>query len=283
MFPISSNNFVNNPYTVDYNQQKYWLNTHNQPAYNTAYGYYEQPSVNNADTAAKTVVMAGVLEAVSLGLKKASNWFSNKLAAGKEFTSAENVHRVADEMVRKNNLDVHVGYINDSNKYAYSKYYNLGNQLEEVARGKNAFFTDELKLAVAPSNKPSLILHELGHAINSKNVITKFLQNTRRYAHNAPAALLFANALLSDKNDGKKSFIERNAGILGFAAFLPTIIEEGLASFRGVKAAKKVLNNPAGLNILKKNYLLALSTYIIAGLGLGVAAKYTMLENSVNK
>lgn len=280
MYPISSNSFINNPYTNNpYNQpqQYYWQGVY-QP-YGQS-GYYEQPAQDNTD-AAKTATMAGILQLIAMGLQKASGWFSTKLAAGKEFTSAANVHHVADEMVRKNNLNVHVGYINDVNKYAYAQHYNLGNQLEEVARGQNAFFTDKLKLAVAPERKPSLILHELGHAINAKNVFTRFLQNTRRYAPYAPTALLIANGLFSDKNDGKKSFIERNAGVLGFAAFLPTIIEEGLASSRGIKAAKKVLNNPSGLNILKKNYLLALSTYILAGIGLGVASKQTILEDSI--
>ena len=277
MYPISSNNFISNPYTSNsYNQSHYWQGGYNQPAY----GYSVDPDTQNS--AGKTVAMAGLLQVIALGLNKASQWFSNKLAAGKEFTAASNVHRVADEMVRKNNLDVHVGYINDANKYAYAQRFNISaQQIEEVARGQNAFFTDKLKLAVAPEHKPSLILHELGHAINAKNAFTKVLQNTRRYAPFAPTALLLANGLFSNKNDGKKSFIERNAGVLGFAAFLPTIVEEGLASFRGIKAAKKVLNNPAGLKILKKNYLLALSTYILAGIGLGVASKQAVLEDSI--
>lgn len=278
MYPISSNNFINNPYTSNsYSQQHYWQDGYGQP-----YGYYEQPYSEQQDGTGKTVAMAGLLQVIAMGLNKASQWFSNKLAAGKEFTAASNVHRVADEMVRKNNLDVHVGYINDANKYAYAQRYNISApHIEEVARGQNAFFADKLKLAVAPEHKPSLILHELGHAINAKSAFTKVLQNTRRYAPFAPTALLLANGLFSNKNDGKKSFIERNAGILGFAAFLPTIVEEGLASFRGIKAAKKVLNNPAGLNILKKNYLLALSTYILAGIGLGVASKQAVLADSI--
>ena len=277
MYPISTNNFINNPYTANYDSRQHSTGSFGQP-----YGYYEQQPSQNSDAAGKTLAMAGLLQVIALGLNRASQWFSNKLAAGKEFTTAENVHKVAGEMVRKNNLDVHVGYINDINKYAYADKYNLGGQLEEVARGKNAFFADKLKLAVAPEHKPSLILHELGHAINAKNAFTKILQNTRRYAPFAPTALLIANGIFSNKNDGKKSFIERNAGILGFAAFLPTIAEEGLASFRGIKAAKNVLKNPAGLNILKRNYLLALSTYILAGIGLGVASKQAVLEDSIH-
>ena len=68
--------------------------------------------------------------------------------------------------------------------------------------------------------------------------------------------------------------------MLGFAAFLPTIIEEGIASLRGIKAAKKVLNNPKNLNILKKNYAFALATYILSGVALGVASKQTILAEA---
>ena len=64
---------------------------------------------------------------------------------------------------------------------------------------------------------------------------------------------------------------------MGFAAFLPTIIEEGMASIRGVKAAKKVLGKSVNLAPLKRNYLFAWATYLIAGLGLGVAAKQAIM------
>ena len=246
--------------------------------------YYEQPkeSDSTSEQAAKTIGLAGLLQLFSVALQKGSSILSSKLAAGKEFTTPENVQRVADDMVSKNRLNVHIGYIDELNKAEYASRYGLGKSLDPVAKGQNAFFADKLKLAVAPKSKPSLILHELGHAINAKGKFTKLLQNSRRYAGYAPMALLFANGILSNKNDGKKTFIERNAGILGFCAFLPTIIEEGLASFRGVKAAKKVLNNPAGLKILKKNYALALGTYILAGIGLGVASKQTVLLDGKN-
>ena len=73
--------------------------------------------------------------------------------------------------------------------------------------------------------------------------------------------------------------MEKNAGIIGFAAFLPTIAEEGLASIRGVKAARNTLGKSVNLSPLKRNYFFAWLTYVIAGIGLGVAAKQSMLEN----
>ena len=151
--------------------------------------------------------------------------------------------------------------------------------LKPVAIGENAFYTDQFKLAVAPKNKPSLILHELGHAINAhKGKFLKFLQKSRMFVSAVPTALIMLNGL-SKQDDNKPSFIERNAGKIGFAAFLPTIIEEGLASIRGVKAAKATLGNSVNLKPLKRNYFFAWLTYLIAGIGLGVAAKQSVIEN----
>lgn len=247
-------------------------------------GYYTQDDYappQSSDNPVKTLTLAGLLQVMTLGLDKVSRFLSNRLSAGKEFTTADNVQKVAASMVKNNGLDITVGYVNHSNKNAYSAAYGMAQEFETVANAKNAFHCEPLKLAVAPSSKPSLILHELGHAINAKGTFTKMLQQSRRYAAYAPTALLLANGLFKDKNNGQKTFIERNAGVLGFVAFLPTIIEEGLASFRGIKAAKHVLKNPPKLNILKKNYAIALGTYIIAGLGLGIASKQTVLEDSV--
>ena len=60
---------------------------------------------------------------------------------------------------------------------------------------------------------------------------------------------------------------------------MPTIIEEGLASVRGIKAAKATLGKTVNLKPLKRNYFFAWLTYVIAGLGLGVAAKQSILES----
>ena len=232
----------------------------------------------------KTVGMAALLQSIALCIQKGSQWFARQLESGKEFTSAENVKLIAQNMVKEHKLGrVTVDYISDLNKAKYAGS-NLASEIEIVAKGKNAFYSDIHKLAVAPASKPSLILHELGHASNSKKLFTQLLQKSRRYAVSAPMILLFASRILGRDKDNKPNFIERNAGILGFAAFLPTIIEEGLASLKGIKAVKAVPQNilKGGLNtsILKRNYLLALCTYILGGVGLGIASKQTILENS---
>lgn len=274
-------NSISNNYSSFNNYPNPYYYAGNSPYPNTV-RYYEQQTPREADSTeqtAKTLGLAGLLQVLSSSIQKGSKYLSNKLAAGKEFTTAENVKKAANHMIGKNKLNLHVGYIDDANKLLYAQNYGMPTAFEEVAKGQNAFFSDKLKLAVAPKTKPSLILHELGHAVNAKGAFTKILQKSRRYAGYAPMALLVANGLFSDKNDGKKSFVEKNAGVLGFCAFLPTIIEEGMASFRGIKAAKKVLNNPSTLKILKKNYALALGTYVLAGIGLGIASKQTILWN----
>lgn len=268
MYPISS--FSNHQYSQS-------------PPYYRGFAPYDSSDINRTPSRSeqnetvKTLGLAALLQVVASALQKGSSYLSKKLSAGMEFTTPQNVVKVARDMIHSNNLNITAAFIDQSNKNQFIARYGLNKELDNVAKGLNAFYVDKLKLAVAPKSKPSLILHELGHAANTKNVFTKLLQKSRRYAGYAPMALLIANGMLSNKNDGKKSFIERNAGILGFCAFLPTIIEEGLASFKGIKAAKKVLGNVSNLKVLKKNYALALGTYILAGIGLGVASKQTVI------
>ena len=268
-FPYSSSSSV-----------PYWRGIDYSPEY-TEYG----ESNDVASNTAKTAGLAALLQTMAVALQKGSQWFANKLQAGKEFTSEDNVRKIADKMLVDNKIQgVTVGYINDANKHYYqSKVPNLANEIEVVSKGQNAFYTDEVKLAVAPKSKPSLILHELGHACNAKNWFLKLLQKSRKYAMAAPTALLIASNLLGKDSDGRDNFIARNAGKLGFMAFLPTIIEEAAASLRGIKAIDKVpknlLKGTLDKSILKRNYFCALATYIIAGLGLGVASRQMILEN----
>lgn len=261
----------------NHSDKYYWQNNVSNPVSVPAYYPQEQAESSGVDGNAKALATAGGLQVIAMLLQKISQWCSNKLMAGKEFTSAENVKKVADHMVNKHNLNVTVDYIDDASVGKYSS--EMRDMMRTVARGENAFYMDEAKLAVAPKTKPSLILHELGHAANAvKGKFLRFLQKSRAYVAAVPAALVYVNKLLK-KDENQPTFIEKNAGLIGFAAFLPTIIEEGLASVRGVKAAKEVLGKAANLKPLKRNYLTAWLTYLLSGLGLGVAAKQCVLQN----
>lgn len=276
-FNVNNYSSFNTPYS-------YYNGSYSAPYWQGQQVYYTEPENNGVDNAAKTVGLAAMLQALAIGIQKGSQWFAKKLEAGKEFTSSENVHKIANSMIKRNNLKVTVDYITPQNRERYASNPALYNELDAVAKGQNAFYADQYKLAVAPKSKPSLILHELGHATNTKNPILKLLQKSRRYAVYAPMALLLASKVIGKPQDGDKNFIERNAGVLGFAAFLPTIIEEGAASLKGINAVKHVprnlLEGALNTNILKRNYLCALATYILAGVGLGIASKQTIIENS---
>lgn len=228
----------------------------------------------------KTTAAAGILQLFAMFLAKASDWVGKKLMMGSEFTTEANVIKTAEHMVKKNKLNVTVDFITKEKLKNYGT--GLQDALIPVAKGENAFYADSLKLAVAPKSKPSLILHELGHAVNSsKGNFLKFLQKSRGYVAAVPTALVMLNGLLQ-RNDEKPNFIERNAIAIGLTSFLPTIAEEGLASLRGIKAAKEVLGKTVKLGALKRNYAFAWMTYVIAGLSLGVAAKQAIIENKRN-
>lgn len=254
-----------------YPNQNYYLTPNNN--------YMSAPIEPQQDNTVKTVATVGILQAIAMGLQKASKWFGQKLMMGKEFTTPENIYKTAGHMVNSNKLDVTVDFLDNNRIKNYPK--EMRQMLEPVARGENAFFADKLKLAVAPKSKPSLILHELGHAINAKKGgILKFFQKSRMYTASIPTALFVLNEMFKTQKspyDDRKNFIERNAGKIGFLAFMPTIFEEGLASFRGIKAAKKVLPN-VKLGVLKRNYFFAWMTYVLAGIGLGVASKLAVTE-----
>ena len=216
-------------------------------------------------------------EAIRLGSEKASKM----LMRGKEYTTSENVLKVVENMLNRGKLnDVSIYFVNPSNINEISSKTGFSvADLREVAEGKNAFFSDSFKkVAVAPSSKPSLIQHELGHAINARNPFLKVLQTSRRVAPYIPTALILANSLSKRlKKDNEETFIEKHAGKIGFAAYLPTIIEEGLVSMRGILAAKKTLGGQnIKLGALKRNYFFAWMTYLLAGLGLGVASKLSV-------
>lgn len=241
----------------------------------------------------KAVASAGILQGAAIILQKISQWCGTKLMQGKEFTNEVNVKKIASKMLNDNNLSdkINIEYVDKTNveqiaaKYR-NKGFNILNELGPVAKGENAFYADSLKLAVAPKNKPSLILHELGHAINAhKGKFLKFLQTTRgKLTALAPALVLLNN--FSQKSDNEKTFIERNAGKIGFLAFLPTIIEEGIASIRGIKAAKQIkqtVDKSINLKPLKRNYAFAWMTYLISGIIFGIGTKLSLMENRNNK
>lgn len=240
-----------------------------------------QPQRDEFSTTTTAVGAAGLLRLAQYGLEKLSGVCSAALMAGKEFASREDVEKVANAMKKNKGLSADIYYLDHSNKSALKQHFpSLANSIDVVADGRNAFYTDKGNFACAPKSKPSLILHELGHATNfEKSKIMKGLQKLRVVGMFAPMAVAYLNRASGERSDGRKNFWERNAGTIGFCAFLPTIIEEAAASIRGIKAAKETLGAKANLKALKKNYFLAWMTYLLAGIGTGIAAKLMITKD----
>lgn len=281
---LSVQNYNNSGY--NYQPQRAFAPSFKQ--YGQGYPPYSAPQEqNNGENIGKTAVTAGILQLLSSSLDKVSGWLGNKLVNGSEFTSEDNVRKVVHDMCKKHKLSIDINLVNKDNLPALLKKYGpefkqeLGNELLVVAEGKNAFYHDGYKIAVAPKIKPALLPHEIGHAINAKNFLLKALQKSRKYAVFAPVAALVASRALPRTQDGKPNFVERNAGVLGFCAFLPTIIEEGIASLRGIRQAGKTLGKSVKLGALKRNYAFAWATYLLAGIGLGIGTKYAIVEDKL--
>ena len=262
-----------------YNRDYRFVPTQNAPQHSMRV-YLDLPQDEELSTTAKAVGVAGLLRLSMYGLEKLSDVCSAALMAGKEFAPREDVEKVANAMKKNKGLSADIYYLDHSNTSALKQHFpRLANSIDVVADGRNAFYTDKGNFACAPKSKPSLILHELGHAINfEKSLVMKGLQKLRVVGMLAPVAIAALNSASGASRDGKKNFWERNAGIIGFCAFLPTIIEEAAASIRGINAAKKTLGAGANLKVLKKNYFLAWMTYLLAGIGTGVAAKLAIAD-----
>lgn len=256
------------------------LNNHKQSVSPNFQGSFDGASSDR--TMNMTVGVTG-LGIISVMLSKLSGLVATMSSKVEEFTDPATVKKIANKMLKDSNLEnvVEVAYIDDNNKGHYINRLgeSVKNLIDDVAQGRNAFYSDSAKLATAPASRPSPILHELGHAINANcSKFMKALQNTRGVAVAIPTVLALLNGFFNNRADGEKSSIEKHAGIIGFGAFLPTIVEEAAASHKGIQAAKKVLGDAAKLGPLKKAYGLALGTYVLAGVGLGIASKQIIAE-----
>jgi len=150
---------------------------------------------------------------------------------------------------------------------------NIFKALQIAADGENAFYHPFSKTININLNKmPAAAFHEMGHALNNTDKYTRILAYGRHpLAMLVPPLILAVGLLKNKKQEGEApkdnldktgDFIKNNAGKLTFAALVPTIAEEGLASVRGSKMAKPLLSK----ELLKKFnncHLRALSTYVL--------------------
>ena len=171
-----------------------------------------------------------------------------------------------------------------------------------VKLGRNACFDPEKNL-VAFSNKMALSqFHEMGHAMNKYGKIGSLFQSARQdlgmkmlkmgklkgankyvaLAAGLTAAAVSTVALFKNKKaegeepkgffDKAGTMIKNNVGKLTFLTMLPIAVEEALASFKGEKAVKNLIN-PELFKKVKFTNRLGLATYVIATVGAGVAMR----------
>ena len=158
--------------------------------------------------------------------------------------------------------------------------YLFGNSAEK--QGQNAFYNLQTKQITINTDKISIAgFHEAGHALNHlKGKFGKVL-NKLRHPGVVAATLLtyvatFARTKPKEAPKSKGDWIKDNCGKLAFACMLPTVFEEGVASYKGIKLARQSgLAEPLIKN-MKKLYGKALLTYIghavLTGLAVGATS-----------
>lgn len=153
----------------------------------------------------------------------------------------------------------------------------------DVKAGLNAFYAPEARSICLNLNKASIsAFHEAGHAMNNlQSKLGNLLQKFRGVGYGI-AGLMGSIALFSSKNpkendNGIRSFVQNNCGKIAFAALLPTVAEEAMASHKGIKLARAGGLGEAAIKNLKKFYGKALMSYIgyavATGLSVGLANK----------
>ena len=135
--------------------------------------------------------------------------------------------------------------------------------MEQLKQGINAFYSTASNKVVVPEKGVELaFFHEVGHALNAnKTKFVKILQKCRPLT--ILALPIMAIGLLKTKKapgeqpknalDKTTTFIKDHAGALTFATFMPTVIEEGLASIKGNGLAKQYLDSDLAKKVAKTN------------------------------
>lgn len=154
---------------------------------------------------------------------------------------------------------------------------NITNPVDDIGKGLNACYVPSTRQIMLNQNKATISgFHELGHAMNHLNgKFGKFLQKLRGPGY-AVAGLMGSIALFSrtKPKEAKRNamdVIQDNCGKIAFAAMLPTVAEEALASYNGIKMARNAGLAEPLVNNLKKFYGKAILSYIGYALVTGVS------------
>ena len=153
----------------------------------------------------------------------------------------------------------------------------------DVKKGLNAFFSPSTKNIVLNLKKATISgFHELGHAMNNMSgKVGKVLQKMRGPGY--WVAGLMGTVALFNRNkpkDAKRNafdWVLDNCHWIAVAGMLPTVAEEALASYKGIKAAKAAGLADNLVKNLRKFYGKALMSYagyaIVTGLSVYAVSK----------
>ena len=153
----------------------------------------------------------------------------------------------------------------------------------DYAKGLNAAFMPKLNKVLINSDKASAVgFHELGHALNKLKSSLPVKLNSKLYGVGYAIAGYMGYLALFSRSKPKEApktiedKVKDNCGKIAFAAMLPVVAEEALASIKGIKLAKKAGVDKAGIDTLKKLYSKAFLTYagrcVLGGLAVGASS-----------
>lgn len=156
-------------------------------------------------------------------------------------------------------------------------------KVSDYSLGKNACYepiTGHIKINT--DNMSISAFHEMGHALNDlTRKSTKILVKCR-YPGYLTAGLMEYFAIFSrtKPKEAQKTIsdrIENNCGKIAFAAMLPIVAEEAIASIRGINLAKKTGIKEPFIKSMKNLYSKALLTYgaraVIGGIAVFLTRK----------
>jgi len=185
-------------------------------------------------TAISAVILAPVMHFFSLKLFKTDDLIPDHIAKD-----------IAEEMVNDPENKFNEDTFYKKGKFAYY-FSNKPEPKPTTIDSLRNFFSDHFNpaenKAYAHINRPSVILHEIGHGIDwNKSFLTNLLTRTRFKAL-AIAGFLVPLAFWH-RNSGEKNdfgdWINKHIGTVSFLSFVPTLITEASASKKGYQYLKK--------------------------------------------
>lgn len=242
---------------------------------------------------AAAIAASTVSTPISLGIASQIPKFSKNLTKDQ----VEIINKAADNVLNNvTNLSKKGVTIMDCKPIgaSISKFYNkileLTNPTFSAGVGKNAFFIPKTKgnpyantVLVNREKLPVATFHEMGHAFNSNNSkFWKAMQGLRNPAMRLGVVFMLLPALTKEevaepnkeltKGQKFKNGLRKASPLLAGLSMVPTLAEEGMASIRGGKWARSLLDKNLAKKVTKFN-LTGFSTYLITA-GLMVLGSY---------